>query len=158
MGLPKLYIETTIPSYLTARPSDDAIRRGMQVATRRWWDERRSGFELFVSELVEIEAARGEAKMAAERLEAIGVLPRLPLTESARELAAAILDTGLLPPSAAADATHIAVSAVHGMEILLTWNCTHIHNIAITRRIERVCSRAGFSLPMICTPLDLLQG
>ena len=156
MSLPKLYLETTIPSYLTARPSRDALRRGLQVATQRWWDEERQNYDLFVSEFVEIEAARGDVEMAAERLRAIAPLPRLAVTESIRELAGAILATGLIPAKAEVDAAHIAVAAVHGMDMLLTWNCTHIHNIAISRQIERICARAGFQCPVICTPFDLL--
>ncbi len=157
MSLPKLYLETTIPSYLVARPSRDALRRGLQVATQRWWDEERQNYELFVSEFVEIEAARGDAQMAAERLRAIAPLPRLAMTATIRELTAAILATGLIPAKAAVDASHIAVAAVHGMDMLLTWNCTHIHNIAISRQIERLCTRAGFQCPAICTPFDLLK-
>ena len=93
---PRLYLETTIPSYLVARPSRDALMRGMQVATRRWWDGERQNYELFVSEFVEIEAAQGDAEMAAERVRTIEPLPRLPVTESIRQLTAAILATGLI--------------------------------------------------------------
>ena len=154
---PRLYLETTIPSYLVARPSRDALMRGMQVATRRCWDGERQNYELFVSEFVEIEAAQGDAVMAAERVRTIDLLPRLPVTESIRQLTAAILATGLIPSKAAVDASHIAVAAVHGMDMLLTWNCTHIHNIAISRQIGQICTRAGFQLPAICTPFDLLK-
>ena len=97
---PRLYLETTIPSYLVARPSRDALMRGMQVATRRWWDDERQNYELFVSEFVEIEAAQGDAEMAAERLRTIELLPRLPVTESIRKLTATILATGLIPAKA----------------------------------------------------------
>jgi hypothetical protein len=50
------------------------------------------------------------------------------------------------------DALHIAVATVHGMDYLLTWNCTHIAN-AITRpKIELICRVAGYEPPVICTP------
>ena len=154
---PRLYLETTIPSYLVARPSRDLILAGQQEATREWWEQKREHYDLFVSEFVEIEAGRGDAEMAAARLHRIQDVPRLSLNESTEELAAAILAKGLIPANAAVDASHIAVAAVHGMDILLTWNCTHIHNIAISRQIERVCARAGFQCPAICTPFDLLE-
>ena len=80
-----------------------------------------------------------------------------PVTEAALELAAEILRTGLIPAKAEVDASHIAVASVHRMDILLTWNCTHIHNIAISRQIERLCARAGWPCPAICTPFDLLE-
>lgn len=154
---PRLYLETTIPSYLVARESRDAILHGQQAATRKWWEQRRSGYELFVSEFVDIEAGRGDAEMVKARVTAMQDLPRLAATEAARELAVGILGTGLIPAKAAVDASHIAVAAVHRMDILLTWNCTHIHNIAISRQIERICARAGWLCPAICTPFDLLE-
>ena len=94
--------------------------------------------------------------MSAARVAAIQGLPRLAATEDVRELAAEILRTGLIPAKAAVDASHIAVAAVHQMDILLTWNCTHIHNIAISRQIERLGTQAGWPCPAICTPFDLL--
>ena len=154
---PRLYLETTIPSYLVARPSRDAIMLGQQAATRQWWELRRSSYEVFVSEFVDLEAARGDAEMAAARAAAMQGLPRLAVTETALELAAEILRTGLIPARAEVDASHIAVASVHRMDILLTWNCTHIHNIAISRQIERLCARAGWPCPAICTPFDLLE-
>ncbi len=106
---------------------------------------------------MDIEAGRGDAEMPLARAAVLQALPRLPATEAVRELAAEILSTGLIPPKAAVDASHIAIAAVHGMDILLTWNCTHIHNIAISRRIERLCAGAGWLCPAICTPFDLLE-
>jgi hypothetical protein len=95
--------------------------------------------------------------MAAERLRIIQPLPRLVVTESIRRLTAAILAAGLIPAKAEVDASHIAVAVVHGMDMLLTWNCTHIHNVATSRQIAQICTRAGFELPAICTPFDLLK-
>ena len=154
---PRLYIETTIPSYLVSRPSKDEILRGQQAATREWWDHGRDGCALFVSQFVDIEAERGDAEMARARIAAIAGLPRLPITESVRELASEILGAGLIPMKAEVDASHIAVAAVHRMDMLLTWNCAHIHNIGISRQIERICARAGWLCPAICTPFDLLK-
>ena len=95
--------------------------------------------------------------MSVVRAAALQDLPRLAATEDVRELAAEILRAGLIPAQAEVDASHIAVAAVHRMDILLTWNCTHIHNIAISRQIERICARAGWLCPAICTPFDLLE-
>ena len=153
----RLYLETTIPSYLVARPSRDAIMHGQQAATRQWWEHRRSDYELFVSEFVDIEAGRGDAEMSVARAAALQGLPRLAATEDVREFASEILRAGLIPAQAEVDASHIAVASVHRMDVLLTWNCTHIHNIAISRQIERLCARAGWPCPTICTPFDLLE-
>ena len=154
---PRLYIETTIPSYLVARPSKDDILRGQQAATREWWEHGRDGCELYVSLFVDIEAERGDAEMARARIAALDGLPRLPVTESVRALASEILAAGLIPAKAEVGASHIAVAAVHRMDMLVTWNCAHIHNIAISRQIERICARSGWQCPAICTPFDLLQ-
>lgn len=154
---PRLYLETTIPSYLVARPSRNTIIAGQQAATQKWWEQRRTDYDLFVSEFVDIEAGRGEAKMSLARVSAIKSLPRLLATDAVLDLAARILETGLIPTKAEVDASHIAVAAVHQINILLTWNCTHIHNIAISRQIERICARAGWTCPVICTPFDLLE-
>ena len=154
---PRLYLETTIPSYLVARRSRDAIIHGQQAATHQWWEHQRNDYDVFVSEFVDIEAGRGDAEMAIARAAAMQGLPRLAATEEVRELAAEILNTGLIPAKAEVDASHIAIAAVHRMDILLTWNCTHIHNIAISRQIERICVRAGWPCPAICTPFDLLE-
>ena len=145
---PRLYLETTIPSYLVARRSRDAILHGQQAATRKWWDERRGDYELFLSEFVDLEAGRGDAEMAVARAAALEGLPRLAATEDARKLAVEILSAGLIPAHAAVDASHIAVAAVHRMDILLTWNCTHsITSPSAGRSSAFARGRAGPVLP-----------
>ena len=64
---PKVYLETTIPSYLTARPSRDLIRAANQLVTREWWDLRRGVFDLYISQIVLEEAAAGDPAAAALR-------------------------------------------------------------------------------------------
>jgi predicted nucleic acid-binding protein len=82
-------------------------------------------------------------------------IPLLEQEAEAGELAAALLREVPLPPNAAADALHIATAAVHGMQYLLTWNCTHLANATLRPRIEAVCRAAGFEPPLICTPEEL---
>jgi predicted nucleic acid-binding protein len=156
MTSPRIYLESTIPSYLVARPSKDAVLRGQQEATKRWWERERESGNWFISEFVEVEVARGDSTMARKRLDALAGLPRLLAGEHVIELAEAIFATGLFPAKARMDASHIAIASVHGMDYLLTWNCTHIHNVAHTRRIEAACALVGFSCPVICSPLELL--
>ena len=153
---PTLYLETTIPSFLTGRPSHDHLISGQQTATRKWWRLRRSHFELFTSQFVVNEAARGDAKMAAKRLQLLRSVQKLAVPLAADELARRILEKHLLPLKAAVDAFHIATATVHGMHFLLTWNCIHINNREIIPGVERLCSQAGYPLPVICTPLELM--
>jgi len=156
MSLPRLYVETTIPSYLTARPSRDTILAGQQETTRRWWEEKRGDYDLYVSELVLEETAAGDPAMAAARHATLVGLPQLAQTPEVDALAARFLARDIIPPSAAPDAEHIALTAVHGMDFLLTWNCKHIANALHRRRLEAVCAEAGLVCPIICTPHHLI--
>lgn len=129
MKMPKrVYVETTIPSYLAAWPSRDLIQAARQQITHDWWNHGRSNYELCISEIVVDEAAAGDANAARRRLAFLRDLPMLDLTADVADVAKGIMGSGLLPQRAARDAVHIAVSSVHNIEILLTWNCRHIAN------------------------------
>lgn len=153
---PRVYLETTIPSYLTAWPSRDLVRAAHRQITREWWERRRSQFELFISQVVVRECQAGDPAAASERLVVVQDLPLLEQTEAATGLAQALLEQVPLPERAAVDALHIAVAAVHGMDYLLTWNCTHLANAALRDPIESVCRASGYEPPAICTPEGLL--
>ena len=123
VSLPRIYVETTIPSYLTARRSRDLRIAADQETTEEWWETQRRKYELFVSETVLDEAGAGDAEFAAKRLAALNEMPRLALTPEAGALATRLLTTEIIPAKAAPDALHLAISAAHGMDFLLTWNC-----------------------------------
>src|SRR5437762_1091069 len=126
---PTVYVETTIPSYLTARPSRDLVRAAHQQITREWWT-RRQGFDLYLSRLVVQECQAGDAQAAADRLIALAGIPLSDQGADMGESADTLMRGVPLPEKAAADALHIATAAGHGMQYLLTWNCTHIANVA----------------------------
>lgn len=153
---PRVYLETTIPSYLTAWPSRDLVRAAHQQITRDWWDRRRVEFELYISQVVLRECQAGDAIAAGERLKILQDLPLLEQTEEATRLAQALVDRVPLPQRAAVDALHVAIAAVHGVDYLLTWNCTHIANATLRNSIESVCRENGYEPPAICTPDELL--
>ncbi len=153
----RLYLETTIPSYLTSRPSRDLIIAGHQQVTRDWWEKRRDDFRCYLSQLVIDEASAGDPVAARERLKAIRDLPLLDITPGVAELASRILASGKIPRKAATDAAHIAVAAVHGMDFLVTWNCVHIANAANTRALARVfAARMGVNARSSVTPEELM--
>jgi hypothetical protein len=155
--MPRVYLETSFVSYLTApRASRDPIAAAHQQITIEWWSRRRTDFELSVSQVVLDEARVGDPAASESRLEAITSLPRLQVSDSAVELARTILARGLLPPKAFPDALHIAIATVHQVDYLLTWNCKHIANVEILPRIAAVCGELGHTLPIICTPEELL--
>jgi predicted nucleic acid-binding protein len=151
-----IYLETSVVSYLTARPSRDLLRAAHQEVTYAWWTGR-DAYSLYISQLVLDEAAAGDSSAAAQRLEALRDLPLLEITPEATELGRQLLRAAALPSKAAGDALHIALSAVHGINYLLTWNCTHIANATMRPRIEAICRATGFEPPIICTPLELVE-
>jgi predicted nucleic acid-binding protein len=154
---PTVYVETTIVSYLTARPSTNPIRVGHAASTSTWWNTRRFSYDLFTSLLVIDEAASGDAEAAAKRLAILHPLSRLPIPDSATTLASALLARAALPQKARADALHVAICAVHGINYLLTWNCRHLANVTLRSKIEAACRDQGYEPPLICTPLELTE-
>ena len=152
----KVYIETTIVSYLTARPSRDLIMAAHQQLTQEWWENRRANFDLYTSQFVIQESSTGDAKMAQTRLEALEEIPLLSVTQEAVTLARTLVEKGPIPEKADVDALHIAVAATNGMDYLLTWNCKHIANAEMQIGIGKLCRAAGFEPPVICTPEELL--
>ena len=153
----RVYIETTIPSYLAAWPASDIQRAAKQLATHDWWNHHRMSFELCTSQVVLGEAAAGDSDAAQRRLSFLDGLPLLEISPQADDLAEAILASGLLPAKAMRDAAHIAVSSVAKVDILLTWNCRHIANATIMRELSELIARHGFQMPLLCTPLELLE-
>ena len=154
MPNPKVYVETSVISYLTALPSRDLVLAAHQQVTREWWSGR-GWFELLVSDAVLEEIARGDDVAAARRLAAVESIAVLSATAPAQVLARRFLEAAAMPSKAAIDAVHVAIAAAHGVDFLVTWNCTHIANAAVREKIEAVCRSAGFRPPIICTPLEL---
>jgi len=155
---PRVYIETSIPSYLTSKPSNDIRAMANQNTTIEWWENRRSEFEVFVSEFVIAESSQGHPDASARRLAALEGISILDITEDVRKLAAALIAEGPIPARAEIDAYHIAVATVNGMDYLLTWNCTHIANAVMRPKVETVCRNHGYEPPTICTPQELMEG
>lgn len=153
---PTLYLETTIISYLAAWPSRDIVVAAHQALTRHWWEWHRQSYVLYVSELVTEEATQGDADAAARRRALMKGCRILAVDTEELELAAALVSAGCLPKRASADAVHVAIAAVNGIQYLVTWNCAHINNAAAKGRMEEVAAEQGYRCPMICTPEELM--
>jgi hypothetical protein len=152
----RIYIESTIPSYLVARPGRDILQAARQQLTRDWWDSKRGAHDLYISQVVLDEIAFGEPALARLRSQVVEVLPLLEFTDGVLAFARKVLDSGLLPRHAERDAAHIAFATVHEMDLLLSWNCRHIANATLQPRLRRLAESAGLNLPVICTPEELL--
>ena len=154
---PKVYIETTVISYLTARPSRDLVTAAYQQVTQDWWLDSRPHFDLFISQLVKDEAGGGDKSAAQKRLQALNGLPLLPTKQDALELAKAIMSQALIPQKASEDALHIALATTNGIDYLMTWNLKHIANATTRAKIEALCRAEGYEPPVICTPEELKE-
>jgi hypothetical protein len=153
-----VYIETSILGYLTARPSRDIVVAANIEVTREWWDMRRRDFQLYSSQAVVKETSQGDTEIASQRLEILGNFSLLDLTQSVLDLAEQLLGSSNLPAKADVDAVHIAAATVHGMDYLLTWNCKHIANAQIQRKLAEISQNFGYELLILCTPYELLGG
>ena len=150
-----VYIETTIVSYLVARPSAAPLVSAKQAITREWWELRRPLFACYISEAVLQEARQGDEAQAALRLAALRGIPKLKASAEAENLAEAFL-AAALPTRAAIDAAHLAIATVCGAKYLLTWNCAHLANAQVLDCLEPVAVRRGLALPRVCTPEELM--
>jgi hypothetical protein len=151
-----VYIETSILGYLTARPSRDLVVTANIEVTREWWDTRRDNFKLYSSQAVVKETSQGDTDIAAQRLKIIRDLELLTLTQTVLDLAEQFLGRSNLPAKADVDAVHIAAATIHSMDYLLTWNCKHIANAQIQRKLAEISLDFGYQLPILCTPYELL--
>jgi predicted nucleic acid-binding protein len=151
-----VYVETSVVSYLTALPARDLLAAAWQNANSRWWETQRLRFELFTSQLVLDEASKGHPEAAQRRLDALQAFAHLPMPSPVVDLAMALLTEGALPEKATDDALHVAVSAYHGIDYLLTWNCRHIDNAEMKPLMRSVCAVHGYACAEICTPLELM--
>jgi hypothetical protein len=151
-----IYIETSIPSYLTARPGRDIRAAGWQQITSQWWDECRQDYDLYTSKLVIEEASSGNPEAAERRLQALEDVNKLPIDEEVEYFASKLIENGAVPANAQADAIHIAIATIQRIDYFLTWNCRHINNATMKPVIRKVCADFGYTCPEICTPLELL--
>ena len=155
---PRVYVETSVVSYLTAQPSRDIVIAGRQQVTREWWATAANRYELVISGLVRQEAMSGDPEAAERRLAVLeSVVQRVDATREAQELTDRLVDAAAFPAAAARDAAHVAIAAANGVEYVLTWNFRHMANAVVRPRIDAVCRNAGFEPPVICTPEELME-
>jgi predicted nucleic acid-binding protein len=152
----KVYIETSVISYLTARSSRDLVIAARQEITRERWNRILSDFDCFVSVLVIQEAGGGDSEAAANRLLSIDGIPALQIDEKAEQLANLLIVDGPIPENKSEDALHIALAARGGIEYLLTWNFSHIHNAQMELSIRLLIERFGYQCPIFCSPDELI--
>jgi hypothetical protein len=153
---PSAYLETTIVSYFCARPSRDLIIAAQQEITRMWWQVRLPHYRIVISDFVLREAMAGDDLAAEKRITALNPFALLDITAEVEKLANWFLKKNLVPQKKLLDALHISVAAVHGIDYLVTWNCSHIANAEMRTAISFACDEMGHQCPTICTPQELM--
>ena len=156
-GRPVVYLETSFVGALTARASDDPAKSAMREASRMWWERERGRCVLRSSELTLEEAKKGDPERSRMRRDILREVAVFPVTPAVERLAWRLLDAEAIPFKAKADAFHVAIAAVGGSDILLTWNCKHISNQEKAADIKRIIEEAGYAAPRIATPARLLE-
>ena len=155
---PRVYVETSVVSYLTSRPSGNTVVAGHQVATQELWNILGKDLEPYVSDLVLQESAKGDEEQAGLRLGAISGFPLLDIDKEVESLAERILGREAVPQGFPEDAIHVAVAAVNGLDLIVTWNFKHINNPTMKHAIREAVEGTGYTMPEICSPDELLGG
>lgn len=153
----KVYIETSIISYLCARTSRDLIQTANQEITREWWKKERIKYDLLISDFVVDEASKGNSEAARRRMELIETISILPLTSESEILAIELVKGHAFPKKAFTDASHVAIASVYNIDYILSWNCKHIVNPHMQNKIRATVESLNYKLPIICTPFELLE-
>ena len=153
-----VYVETSIISHATARPSSDPATAVLQDQAKRWMAEQRPLYEAVTSQLVIDEASLGDPDAAKRRLAMLDGIPILPANPDANSVADEIISRSMMPAIARLDALHVATAALAGVQYLLTQNCTHIANAHELPRVYRLLNELGLSGMLICTPIEFLGG
>lgn len=152
-----VYIESSVISYITARPSRDVVTSARQTISIEWWAGYRDSFEVFVSELVLEEIGSGDSRAASNRLVIVEDIPVLVITTNAVALAKSLIAENAIPASSMEDALHISIAAVQSIDFLLTWNFKHINNANTRNKITQVINLSGFNSPILCSPEELIS-
>ena len=144
---PTLYLETTVPSYYTARPVRDVIILAHQEITRTWWEQRLGSFDVYLSPVVLEEIRQGDAEAARKRLEILSPFPILQATSAIERVAEVYMAELALPGKALRDAAHLAFACGYQLEYLVTWNCRHIANAELRSQLMAVNGALGLQTP-----------
>ena len=152
---PRVYLETSIISYMVARPSRDPIQAARQLQAKAFWNAG-NRFTLLVSPVVIDEASRGHAGQAVKRLALINTLQVLSVLPEAEYLAQLLIERKALPTQAVADAAHIAIATIHQVKAVASFNFRHIAGAFARRNIELTLRQLGYEPPVIATPEEIL--
>jgi len=147
-----IYLETSVISYYTAKPSRDVIVLAHQEITHEIWDKLKKKFKIYISEVVIEEAGSGDKEASQKRLSVIQDFPLLELNKEVEKLTEVYIKEFQIPKKALRDAVHLAIASVHNIDYLVSWNCAHIANGVVIKKLSEINTKMGIHIPVICTP------
>ena len=151
-----VYIETTIPSLMTSKPSRDMIVAVRQAATILFWENERHKYELYISQFVIDECSQGDVNTAKRRLELIEGIPLIPHSEQVVLLAYNYQELLVIPEKAKTDCFHLAACVIAEIDFLLSWNCVHL-GIQTYSKIKNYNESKNLFTPLLITPEALIE-
>jgi len=153
----KVYVESSVISYYTAKPSRDLIVAAHQQITHEWWEIVRPQVECFVSPFVIQEISLGDEEAAKKRNNAIREFPVLEINREIQKIAQKYFVALKIPNKAKLDASHLAVAVWHEMDYVLSWNCKHIVSGRVKKVLEEINAKLNLKTPILCTPEELME-
>ena len=152
-----VYLETTIISYLVARPSRDLIVAGHQQITIEWWEKVSFKFQCYVSEAVIEESEKGDIEVSKKRLDLISDFQVLAVNEEIKKIASIFFEHLRIPEKSRLDSFHLATACWYKMDYLLSWNCKHIVSGSVRKLLNEINEELKIYIPIICTPEELME-
>ena len=155
---PSIYIESTIPSYLTARDSQDLMKLSRQIATRNWWSDHLHQYSPIISQFVLQEIRKGDKSAAAKREDLLKGILVLETTDEVEILAKMLIERLRIPVRAKLDGYHLAIAVIYKIDFLVSWNFEHIVGPPVRKTFSEIGRELGIQMPTLCTPFDFLGG
>ena len=152
-----VYLETTVISYYTAKPSRDLIVAGHQQITTEWWEKSLPKFDCYISEFIIDEAERGDEEASKKRIDVVSQFPLLTVNDEIQKIAQTYFERLTIPEKARLDAAHLAIACYYKMDYLLSWNCKHIVSGKVRMKLQELNRIIQLHTPIICTPEELLE-
>lgn len=154
----KVYLESTISGYATARPTSNVDAAVKQAYTIQWVEKWMKKCDCYVSRYVIAENRNGDEAAAQRRLEFNRQASYLDVdVRLTTALAQKLIRPDAIPENQMTDALHVAIAVLGEMDVLLTWNCNHINNPVTLPKVLSEIERAGYRPPLILTPQQFIE-
>ncbi len=152
----RVYVETSVISYLAARPSADAINETRQHFSCQSW-KKRAQLDLLAADAVLAEVRIGDNDAVVNRMVYCKTLTLLDLHSGVEDLARHLIRRKAVPGKAFTDAAHNAIAALHKVQFIASWNFRHIVSALARRNIEHALIDLVPRVPVIATPEEMLE-